>query len=90
MGIPVKTVSLEVMIGTLDSRLLSFEGTCKISSEEMPRKFHEGSVEETEELVEWMQANLVRQSLCNLTPTTGTHGTTTALFTTNTRRGIPS
>ena len=90
MGIPIKTVSLEEMMGTLDSRILSFEEIHEISSEEMRRRFFEGSVEETEELLEWMQVYLVRQSLCKPIPTTGTHGTTTVLSTTSTKRVIPS
>ena len=90
MGIPIKTVSLEEMMGTLDSRILSFEEIYETSSEEMCRKFSEGSVVDTEELVEWMQVYLVRQSLCKPTPTTGILGTTTVLSTTSTKRAIPS
>ena len=90
MAIPIRTVSLEEMKVTLDSRIRSFEEMYETSSEEMCLRFSKGNVEESEELVEWMQVYLVRQSLSEQIPTIGTLGITTVLSTTNTKKVIPS
>ena len=90
MGIPLKTVSLEEMLETLDSRIRAFEENHEISSEDMYRRYIKNPDEEVEELVEWMQIYLVRQSLSKQTPIAGTRGITTASSTTSTKRNILS
>ena len=77
MEIPVRHITLDEMAATLAERFRGYETSYGVSSAEMSRRFSEGTVSETEELLRWMQAYHVHQSLKETIPTIGTLGTTT-------------
>ena len=76
--IPVRQISSEEMWAELDIKIESSERHYKQSSEQMLQSITCGAVEETAEILEWMQAYHVRRWLTEkTTPTTGTHSTIT-------------
>ena len=62
MSIPIKTMSKDEMLATLDERIAAFETEYGISSDVMWRMFSDVT-EGTHDVVEWMQIYRVRQEL---------------------------
>lgn len=77
MKIPVRSITFDELKATLAERIRYYETAYGVSSAEMSRQVSAGRVEETEELLRWMQAYHVRESLQEPTLTTGILGITT-------------
>ena len=76
--IPVRIVPREQMLKQKQEEMREFERRYEMSSEEMVDLFERDEIRPTAEVLRWYQVYHAVQYILEMTPTTGTPGTTTA------------